>query len=264
MPSPERWLPIPGYEGHYEVSEAGRIRSLDRYVEHSRSGRQFVAGRVLVARIDRKGYWRLTLSLDGHVKCWAVHRALMAAFMPRPDWQQMHVNHKDGVTTNNSLQNLEWCTASENRLHSYRVLGTRPNGLGKLGALHPGATPVVGRCIKTGESRSYPSTADVAKDGFKPDDVCACANGRQKSHQGWMWVHAKDLESATWVYAPTKRSGATHHSAKPVERVAPDGSVKRYGSAALAGRDGFKFNCISHVLNGRNATHAGYVWRYAE
>jgi hypothetical protein len=187
MNSPERWLPILGYEGHYEVSDLGRLRSLDRYVQHAKSGRQFVRGRMMKLPVDRKGYPRAVLNMDGAFKSWAVHRAVMAAFEPRADWLQMHVNHKDGDTKNNVLANLEWCTNAENRLHSYRVLKTPNPMAGKVGSLHHNARAVIGRCVKTGMEFRYEAMASVRADGFKGSDVSNCINGRQKSHGGRLW-----------------------------------------------------------------------------
>lgn len=246
MHSPERWLPIPGYEGLYEVSDSGRVRSL-------------FSGRQLAVPLDRKGYPRLVLK----GKSWAVHRAVMAAFSPRDDWQQLQVNHKDGNRANNCIGNLEWCTASQNILHSYAVLNRKRPVVAKRG-MHHGARAVVGRCIKTGESKSFDSIESVADEGFKPGDVCACAHLHQKSHRGWMWRFADPSEEQPWAYEPKKRSGAGHQCARPVERVAKDGTVTRYGSASLAAADGFSACCISHVLHGRNTSHAGYGWRYAD
>jgi hypothetical protein len=77
--STERWLPIPGYEGHFEVSDLGRIKSLERFVPHAYSGQQKVHERIRATPLDRKGYPRALLVIDGRLKSWAVHRAVMEA-----------------------------------------------------------------------------------------------------------------------------------------------------------------------------------------
>lgn len=172
----EEWRGIHGLEGRYEVSCFGRVRNV-------------ITAYVLGTSLDSHGYPRLMAALHGKRETWPIHRAVLVAFMPRPDWKTMHVNHKDGVTTNNTLSNLEWCTASENRLHSYRVL-KRPNPMaGVCGAMHHNARAVVGRCIASGESRSYGSMAETKRDGFRGTDISACIRGRQKTHRGWVWTY---------------------------------------------------------------------------
>lgn len=262
--SEERWLPVLEFEGHYEVSDRGRVRSLTRKVVHARSGQQTVRGRMLALNLDTHGYPRLMLRCDGKSYSRAVHRLVLSAFVPRPDWESMHVNHKDGVTTNNQLQNIEWCTPSENRAHSYRVLKRRNHMTGKTGARHHNAKPVIGRCIESGETRQYGSMAEVSRDGFSGSDVSACVLGEQKSHRGWLWRYASDPVPLDWRYEPTVTPTEKNVHAKPVERVSADGEVKRYAAAALARAEGFNPVGISHVLKGRARTHRGFVWRYAE
>lgn len=258
----ERWLPIPGYEGYYEVSDAGRVRSVDRFVAHARAGKQFVRGRIMSAGLDTKGYPRLVLIVNKRFKSWAVHRAVMAAFVPRADWETMHVNHKDGVRHNNLLSNLEWCTASENMLHSFRVLGRKPSGTGRVRELHHNSKPVIGLSIQTGEVRRYPSASSVIDHGFKPSDVTACARGDQLSHRGWMWFWPEKF-SGTATYQPRVNTGTNNPSAKAVVRVGVDGDMAVYECAALAVKDGFTKVGISHCITGRQSSHRGYQWRLA-
>lgn len=183
----EVWTIAFGMSDSFQVSSEGRLRSLDRVVYHSRLGSQFVAGRIMACGLDTKGYPRVMLHYMGSVKSWAIHRLVMASFVPRDDWKEMQVNHKDGVRNNNSLNNLEWCTNSENRAHSYRVL-KRPNPqLGKKGPLNSQSKPVIGVNLITGERREYPSLSYTEKDGFKPKGVSACLNKKRRSHKGWEW-----------------------------------------------------------------------------
>lgn len=170
----ERWLPIPGHEGRYEVSDQGRIRNAKN-------------GRVRILRKDRRGYPRTVLLVNGNPVSVAAHRAVLSAFDPRPDWKQMHVNHKDGEPSNNALSNLEWCTNAENRLHSYRVLKRANPMAGRARELHHNAKAVSGICIASGEVRRFVSVSATVDAGFKPSDVSSCARGVQKSHRGWMW-----------------------------------------------------------------------------
>lgn len=159
-------------------------------------------------------------------------------------------------------ENLEWCTQSENRLHSYRVLLTRHPSTGKFGVLHHASLPITGICISSGERRDYPATDDVRKDGFAPKDASACAAGAQKSHKGWMWFRPGSVPRNP-LYAPTRNVGPKNPAAHAVVCVAPNGLERAYDCARSAVADGFSEVGISHVLTGRQKTHGGCVWRLA-
>ena len=108
----EEWRAIPGYEGLYEVSDRGRVRSLDR-MRPFRGGWRPVRGRVLSPWMSR--YWNVRLSREGVVTAHSVHSLVAAAFIgPRPDG--MHVCHNDGDRNNNSVGNLRYDTPSANSL----------------------------------------------------------------------------------------------------------------------------------------------------
>jgi hypothetical protein len=108
----ERWLPIPGYEGLYEVSDRGQVRSLDRYVECGHFMR-FHAGRVLVHHVRRDGYHSVSLSRNGIAVRRLVHEIVLTTFSgPRPDG--LVSCHNDGNKDDNSTANLRWDTPSEN------------------------------------------------------------------------------------------------------------------------------------------------------
>ncbi len=111
----ERWAPVQGYEGIYEVSDLGRVRSLDRLV--SNSGKvDHVSGRVLTPNFTGKGYLFVNLCRNGDRKMAYVHRLVAAAFLPLSD--APHVNHIDSVKTNNVASNLEWVTPKQNTEHA--------------------------------------------------------------------------------------------------------------------------------------------------
>lgn len=105
----ERWKPVKGYEGLYDVSDAGRVRSLKRTTTN---------GRILTLHTSQQnGYVYATLCKNGVKRSKRVHRLVMTAFAP--DTEKPQINHKDGNKTNNALCNLEWCTGKENMAHAY-------------------------------------------------------------------------------------------------------------------------------------------------
>lgn len=109
---PERWADIDDYEDCYQVSDLGRVRSLDRIVQHA-DRKMHVRGRILVTSPDRDGYLQVNLWRDGQGRNHKVHRLVLTAFVgPAP---ASHVAcHNDGDPANNCLPNLRWDTCSEN------------------------------------------------------------------------------------------------------------------------------------------------------
>ena len=105
----EEWRPIEGYEGLYEVSNTGLIRSLDRFV----GNRNRIKGKILSINIKKGGYCSVVLSKYGKMKGYQVHRLVAQAFIPNPD-NLPQVNHIDEDKSNNCVDNLEWCTAKYN------------------------------------------------------------------------------------------------------------------------------------------------------
>lgn len=124
----EKWRDIPGYEGFYQASNAGRIRSLSRHVRTKGGALRLSRGRVLAGCGPR--YDLVRLSVDGKQRTGLVHRLVCAAFHGRPPLE-MHAAHIDGNAKNNRADNLRWATAKENcadrATHGTQVRGARVN-----------------------------------------------------------------------------------------------------------------------------------------
>jgi hypothetical protein len=128
----EQWKPVKGYEGLYEVSNHGRVRSLDRREEMKNGRKRFYKGKLLKPMKDRRGYLYVDLKKDGQRKLHRIHRLVAEAFLLNPDNLPV-VNHRDGNKENNHYSNLEWCTSSQNNKHAYDM------GLRVKGDKHPWA-----------------------------------------------------------------------------------------------------------------------------
>jgi len=114
-PAPERWLPVPvpGFERYYEVSDLGRIRSLDRMVPTRGAGMRLSPGRILKGGTYKDGHKHLVLSAEGRRHASTVHRLVMLAFVgPRPEG--MEIRHLNGIPDDNRVTNLAYGTALEN------------------------------------------------------------------------------------------------------------------------------------------------------
>ena len=109
----ERWRPVPGWSGYYEVSSLGRVRSVPRQVRCRGGGMRRLSGRVLAPATDEGGYLRVGLWRDGRPSHEFVHRLVVAAFIG-PIGPGMQVDHRNGVRTDNRVENLEVVTPLEN------------------------------------------------------------------------------------------------------------------------------------------------------
>ena len=161
----EVWEDIEGYEGKYQISDKGRVRSLDRYVRN-KYGVRLAKGRMVAISYDTAGYPKVTLHKEGKRKTKLVHRLVMENFTNEPFNET--VNHKDGVKTNNDITNLEWCTYQENTLHAYSVGLMTPRvpiqgeRCGKKN--HSGSKPVVQYTVKGDLVKEYPSMRQAQRE----------------------------------------------------------------------------------------------------
>lgn len=111
------WKDVLGFEGHYQACETGEIRSVSRYVPHKVYGKMWVEGGLINQGKTAHGYLRVNLSLSGKPNYFQAHRVVAMVFIPNPE-NKPQVNHKNGVKTDNRVENLEWATNEENYCHA--------------------------------------------------------------------------------------------------------------------------------------------------
>lgn len=168
----EVWKDIPEYNGDYQVSNLGRVRSL-----------KTKSGAILKCGPNATGYPAVSLLLRGVQSTYYVHRLVAKAFIKNPE-NKPQVNHKDSNKTNNKASNLEWSTASENVSHFYKSPHS-PRRLAKVSGRknygYCGDIEVFknGKKIMTLEGKK-----DMAKKGFTPPSVYNCINGKLQTHKG--------------------------------------------------------------------------------
>lgn len=112
----EQWKEIKGNREIYEVSNFGNVRTKDREGARGRN----IKGHVLAQHDNSNGYPRCDMNVDGKPKSYLIHRLVANLFIPNPD-NKPFVNHIDGNKHNNTVNNLEWCTRSENEKHAWRT-----------------------------------------------------------------------------------------------------------------------------------------------
>lgn len=109
----EVWKPIKGYEGYYEVSSLGRVRSIARTITKSNGVKLKVEEKLLTQATITGGYLAVCLSKNGKWHCYPAHRLVAQTFIPNPDKLPI-INHKDINPENNEVNNLEWCSYEYN------------------------------------------------------------------------------------------------------------------------------------------------------
>ena len=169
----ETWKEIAGYEGIYEVSDLGRVKSLG----NNKSKKE----KILKPLNNTRGYLQVMLCKDGHTKRLLVHRLVAKAFIPNPNNLET-INHKDEDKTNNFVSNLEWMSIKDNT--NYGTRNKRmAEALSKKVQMFDKST---GELLAT-----FPSTMEAGrKTGINQSHICSCCNGNRKSAGGFVWGYA--------------------------------------------------------------------------
>lgn len=116
----EIWRDVAGFEGYYMISNLGRIKSLTRKITEKTGKVNILKSRIIRQCVNDQGYWRFTANKDGKRKGLLQHRLIATAFIPNPE-NKPFINHKNGIRSDNRIENLEWCTHQENVDHSWRT-----------------------------------------------------------------------------------------------------------------------------------------------
>lgn len=166
----EKWKDIKDYEGLYQVSNLGNVKSL---------ARSTTKGKVLVKSFDKDGYQKVTLSKLGFHKQFSVHKLVAIAFIPNP-YNFKEINHIDENKTNNSTNNLEWCTSKYNNHYGTSI--SRRSRNRKVEILQ---YDLQGNFIK-----KWDGAIDAEKTlNISRKQISACLRGKHKSASGFIWKY---------------------------------------------------------------------------
>lgn len=186
----EEWKDIIGYEGLYQISDFGRVKSLRKlvgsgYYKNESILKQRIVHEYCICKLSKN-------DVDKHLK---VHRLVGIHFLENPD-NKPQINHKKGVKTDNRKVKIEWSTHSENTIHSFLELN-RPSpkwGSGRSGSLNGRSKKTIqfdmnGSKIKEWESCNMAA----AKMGVHEAGIRACCVGRTKTAYGYKWSYKTNV-----------------------------------------------------------------------
>lgn len=181
----ERWKDVVGFEGLYQVSNKGRVKSLINYFKS-------VGIRILKQGLDMYGYPQVVLTKDGKKYPKKPHRLVAVAFIPNTE-NKPHINHKKGVKTDNRDSELEWVTPKENTVHSFKVLGRVGVGYnkGKVGELNWNSKKVNQIDLKSGEViNTFYGAAEASRIlNISRRCIGRAASGGRLTYMGYKWEY---------------------------------------------------------------------------
>lgn len=166
----EIWKPIKGYEGIYEISNLGRIKSLKR------NNNRCLIDKIMKQYIGKQGYLQVRLCKNGKSKLHKVHILIANAFIDNPNNLPI-INHIDGNKTNNTISNLEWCSYSHNIKHAYDI------GLRKK-------KPIIQKDLNNVTVKKWNCIAEASeKTGILHSSIWKCCNKKNHTAGGYKWKY---------------------------------------------------------------------------
>lgn len=172
----EVWKDIDGYNGCYQVSNKGNVRSL------------YSGGKAVAQLMAPRGYLTVHLSMGGKAKRALVHRLVALAFIPNFDKSKNQVNHKNEIKTDNRAENLEWCDQQYNNCYGTRIERASQTNI-KNGKKSKPLYQInfCGNIVK-----KWNSAKEVQRStSYSQAAISRCCNGKQKSAYGYIWRYAK-------------------------------------------------------------------------
>lgn len=138
----EVWKDIEDYEGLYQISNIGRVKSIRREIVRTNNSNYFLDGKILSPSYGGNKYPSVNLWRNKTYKTFTIHRLIAIHFIPNPD-NLKHINHKNGKKYDFNIDNLEWCTHKENMIHASRNGLIKFHMIGKSGSKHHNSKPII-------------------------------------------------------------------------------------------------------------------------
>lgn len=178
------WKDIPGYEGLYQASTDGRIKSLARFNPNSGRAGMFYRQRELKTHIDHNGYLQVRLCKNGKYKTFKVHRLIALTYIPNAN-NLPSINHKDENKLNNHIDNLEWCTIKYNNNYNNRQTRISKKREKKILQIDP---------IKDQIIRIFNSITEAENiTGYHKVHIINCCKCRKLLYKGFKWEYYETI-----------------------------------------------------------------------
>lgn len=256
----EIWKDAVGYEGFYQVSNLGRVRSVDRTITRSDGLKMFFKGGIRRPTKTKLGYLRVTTSVNGKYRKVPVHRMVAKAFIPNPN-NYKYINHKDEDKSNNAADNLEWCTAAYNNTYGTRIQRVKKSE--GFQELHERNKKPVAQYSLDGEFiKEHPSYSDAAREiGADISNLGASCIGQILSSNGFIWIHRSDDEQKE----VNKRVNRLKNRYRRIKQFDMHGNfIAEYPSMYAASRKtGINRGRIFECCRGKRESFKGYRFEYA-
>ena len=197
----EEWRDIKRYEGYYQVSNTGKVKSLERTVRSGR-GYRIIPEKILEGYPDKDGYLYVQLWKNCICKNCRINRLVAMAFIPNPD-NLPEVNHKDENKQNNYVENLEWCTTkyncnygTRNKRRAEKLKGRKMSEESIKKRVEKTNKPVIGINKVSGLILEFPSITEAGRVlCIDISTISKCCRGKgYKSAGGYYWHYASDSE----------------------------------------------------------------------
>lgn len=214
----EIWKDIAGWEGLYQVSNCGRVRSVKRTVWDNRGYYKNVPEKILKAGKTKNGYMLVVLIKDGVGKSHKVHQLVAKAFIPNPSNLPI-INHKNEIKSDNRVENIEWCSYSYNnsyngkakkigeklkgkkqskesvRKRAEKLRGRKQSKETVRKKAEKKSKPIMGVHKVSGKKVFFPSIYESSRQtGISQGNICLCCQGKRKSTGGYIWKYADKEE----------------------------------------------------------------------
>jgi hypothetical protein len=183
------WKDVPGYEGIYAISKLGVVKSVDRVVTRSNGVKLRTGERILKQSLS-SGYPKVSLFINGKGTTFKVHRLIAILFIPNPD-NKPFVNHINGIKTDFSISNLEWCTCQENNAHAFKTGLNFSRQTGTTGAKSHHAKAIDQYSLIGDLIKRWDCAMDVENElGFNHTNISKVLTGKRETAYGYKWRYA--------------------------------------------------------------------------
>lgn len=174
----EIWKDIKGFEGLYQASNFGRIKSLERHVKHNLVGKLLIKEKIRKTNITTAGYEYVVLAKDGKNKTYLVHRIIAETFIPNPNNKEC-VNHIDENKSNNNITNLEWCDYTYNNTYKNIHLRRKTDNV---------VRKIIQYDLDMNEIKRWNNITDAANYfNAKTSNIIKCCKGERNHCCGFKW-----------------------------------------------------------------------------